>query len=298
MAIVKSLLVYLLNLLLPGAGFVFMSPHGAVQQQPCNTHLPDSSVSTAPYKSSLLYSVIYLVFLLSFFVLISWSGVIFQEYGLYYLFFAYLLTAVVSTFHLFYYRKKCLIHAKALLVAVTSKVKVASVFTQCSFPITYLLLLVALLANKETLLGWQVFHIPSNSMYPFLHVGDVVLADTRPETLKNITQSDVVVFTRNKQIDASARHHSLLKKNSVFYIKRIIGIEGDKVEVINYQLRVNDAVIHTDLSMQYLPSQKVIKHGLYVVGDNVNHSSDSRMWGQLPSDNVVGKFTRVLYRNK
>lgn len=81
---------------------------------------------------------------------------------------------------------------------------------------------------------------------------------------------------------------------SDFFIKRIIGLPGDIVEIDNGKVFVNKA----ELDESYLP-RDIFTYGktittlgeseYYVLGDNRPSSSDSRRWGKLPRGNIVGK---------
>jgi signal peptidase I len=88
------------------------------------------------------------------------------------------------------------------------------------------------------------------------------------------------------------------------YIKRVIGTPGDRVRVDNGQVYVNGQ----SLAESYVPSEnrdytswrdgqeQVVPDGKYfVLGDHRNQSSDSRMWGYVPRENIYGKAVFVYW---
>jgi len=79
------------------------------------------------------------------------------------------------------------------------------------------------------------------------------------------------------------------------FVKRVIAKEDDRVQIIEGRVYVNDVPLHDD----YIPvdfrshddmAPVVVRPGYYfVMGDNRNASSDSRLWGQVPKKYIVGK---------
>ena len=143
----------------------------------------------------------------------------------------------------------------------------------------------------------QAFKIPSSSMEPTLLVGDHLLVNKFiygikiPLTDKKILQfnepqrGDIIVFVppheRNKD-----------------FIKRVIGLPGETVEIRNRKIYINDILIEDrwgvfnewNLSARdnYGP-KKVPPDSIFVMGDNRNNSEDSRSWGFASLDDVRGK---------
>jgi signal peptidase I len=83
------------------------------------------------------------------------------------------------------------------------------------------------------------------------------------------------------------------------YIKRVIGLPGEKVEVRGGVTYINDK----PLNEPYIKEAPISPYGpaivpegtLFVMGDNRNGSSDSRAWGFLPMDRIIGKAMVVYW---
>lgn len=128
--------------------------------------------------------------------------------------------------------------------------------------------------------------IISGSMLPTIGVGDRVLVDKVTYHFASVHRQDVIVFAP----PASAR-----AKDD--YIKRVIGLPEDTVEINNGVVLVNGEPLNEKyLSIptggQFGPVT-VPKDCLFVMGDNRNSSFDSRSWGMVPLANVKG---RALFR--
>jgi signal peptidase I len=169
----------------------------------------------------------------------------------------------------------------------------------------------------------QPFVIPTSSMHNTLLTGDHLIVDklaySPPDSLskhllpyEDVQRGDIIVF----------KHPTLL---TVDYVKRCIGLPGDRVKLVNKQVFINGQplvepyVIHQDNfsvyrddfplgEPDYAPDPKmaerasqmlhddvvngelVVPPGFYfAMGDNRDNSLDSRYWGLVPRDNIVGK---------
>lgn len=117
------------------------------------------------------------------------------------------------------------------------------------------------------------------SMEPNLHSGEFVIVNKLAYKFGSPQIGDVIVF-----------HFPRDTKQE--YIKRVIGLPGDKVVVSNKQVMINGQV----LDEPYIAAQPIYQgnwtvpeDSLFVLGDNRNNSSDSHNWGMVPLSNVVGK---------
>ena len=169
----------------------------------------------------------------------------------------------------------------------------------------------------------EPFRIPSGSMMPTLLIGDFILVNkfaygvrlpvlhTKIIETENPKRGDVVVFRypKNPNVD---------------YIKRVIGVPGDKITYYQKNIYINDQKMPQKLldsyqgigsgkemtgAKHFIENLETIKHhiltkperssnkSIYIVpkghyfmmGDNRDNSNDSRYWGTVPEENLVGK---------
>lgn len=165
---------------------------------------------------------------------------------------------------------------------------------------------------------WEVFKVPTESMVPTFAVGDLLLVNKmafkQPWSSESQTpkSGDVVVF-----------YHP---QTHILYVKRAIGLPGDEVMILGGTIWINGVELETSTSTGNLEwggswnatqvEQKQLSNGatyrtvssadkmlgwkmsgywtvppnhVFVVGDWRDHSSDSREWGSVPLDAIVGR---------
>lgn len=152
----------------------------------------------------------------------------------------------------------------------------------------------------------QAFKIPSGSMLPTLQIGDHLLVNKflygiripvvgkRILPLREPHRDDVIVFVYPQD-------------PSKDFIKRIKGLPGETVEIRNKVLYVNGQVVEDDNAFYENTPERMaraprdnfgpflVPEGtVFVMGDNRDHSHDSRFWGTVPVDDILGKAF-VLY---
>src|SRR6266511_1984509 len=158
----------------------------------------------------------------------------------------------------------------------------------------------------------QAFYIPSGSMEPTLNVSDRVLVEKLSYRFGDVTDGDVVVFVHDlpgvkpESGNPIARFFSGLGQavgiappSSRDFIKRVVGTPGDYISCQQGRLYRNRQV----LSEPYVTPRTTTENctpmtvpagKLYVMGDNRNHSDDSRAFGPIERSSVVGRaFVRV-----
>jgi len=164
----------------------------------------------------------------------------------------------------------------------------------------------------------QAFQIPTGSMEPTLLVGDFLLVNKLAysdpilplESLivprKKIERGDVVVFKFPKELDKD-------------FVKRVIALEGEKIEVKNKQVYINDEPIPEEYKVHMISSYRDQEENYYyyndtikenygpvvvppghcfVMGDNRDNSYDSRYWRFLPMENIKGKPWIIYFSYK
>jgi len=127
--------------------------------------------------------------------------------------------------------------------------------------------------------------VDGDSMEPTLVSGEYVVVNRLSYRLGHPQRGDIIVF-----------HFPRDPKEE--YIKRVIGLPGDEVNVMNGLVYVNGQSLdenYLDVKMNYSGSWTVPTGQLFVLGDNRNNSSDSHDWGTVPMDYVVGKAVLVYW---
>ena len=140
------------------------------------------------------------------------------------------------------------------------------------------------------LLRWAVIEprwIPSGSMLPTLQLQDRVLVEkVRPRLGTPLKPGEIVVFHPPEALVQSG-----YDPNAAL-IKRVVAVEGDRVEVKAGRLWRNGEPQQPDWSstaMDYTLAPFTIPAGhVLVLGDNRNASLDSHLWGPLPEEEVIG----------
>ncbi len=132
----------------------------------------------------------------------------------------------------------------------------------------------------------QNYRIEGQSMEPNFHHGQYLLVNKLAYRLGEYKRGDVIVF-----------HYP--NNPAQDYIKRVIGLPGDTVEFRDGNLFVNGLTVDEPYDQvpiaRNIPAQTVAPGFLYVLGDNRPASSDTRTWGQLSQEFVIGKAWLAIW---
>ncbi len=141
----------------------------------------------------------------------------------------------------------------------------------------------------------QPFIVSGASMENTFHSGEYLIIDQVSYKLGDPERGDVIVFRYPKE-------------PSKYFIKRIIGLPGDTIDIQGSTVNLTTADGNTlTLDEPYIRSMNeetnlttTLQTGEYfVMGDNRDASSDSRIWGVLPEENIIGKaFVRLFPFNE
>ena len=159
--------------------------------------------------------------------------------------------------------------------------------------------------------------VPSGSMQPTIEIGDriyvnkmaydlqIPFTDISLVKVKTPSRGDIVVFKN--------------PRNNINMVKRLIGLPGDQIEIMDGYVRVNgqelsgssylDELSYTERTgeVEYTIKRQtyrrllgkhntIVPEGHYfMMGDNRDNSSDSRVWGVVPHKNLLGKAKAIIY---
>jgi signal peptidase I len=134
-------------------------------------------------------------------------------------------------------------------------------------------------------------YIPAESMLPTLEIGDRLVINKLAYRFSSPQRGDIIVFSPTE---------TLRKQNyREAFIKRIVGLPGDRIQIKNGQVYVNEQPLQED----YIQSRPNYEYGAevvpansyFVLGDSRNNSYDSHYWGFVPRQNIIGKATQRFY---
>lgn len=133
---------------------------------------------------------------------------------------------------------------------------------------------------------YKYFTAEGPSMAPSILANDRLTVDTGFYKKNSIERGDIVVFT------ASA--------NGSSYIKRVVGLSGDKVNIADHKLYINDVIqeetyIQDEKINLDFPETIVDEHTVFVLGDNRTESIDSRIMGSIDVGTIIGKVIEVRH---
>ena len=155
-----------------------------------------------------------------------------------------------------------------------------------------LLLSVVLAFGIRTFVA-EARYIPSNSMVPTLQKDDRLIVDKVSYHFKDPQRGDIIVFMPPEEASIVCRGSNPPSSNKDAYIKRIIALPGEKIEVREGKVLINDQPLKESYleevpAYQYGP--RVVPDGSYLVlGDNRNNSCDSHYWGFVTRQNIIGR---------
>lgn len=142
----------------------------------------------------------------------------------------------------------------------------------------------------------QAFKIPSGAMEPSILVGDHILANKFVYNFEEPKRGDIIIFEYPEDLSKD-------------FIKRVVGLGGDKIEITNKQVYINDEALEEQYAVfkagdtSSFGIQKSRNFGpftvpdghFFVMGDNRDNSHDSRYWGTVAKEAIKGRATTVYW---
>ena len=138
----------------------------------------------------------------------------------------------------------------------------------------------------------QPFVVQGRSMEPTFQHQDYLVVDKVKYRLDKPERGDIIVFKSPEDMTQN-------------YIKRIVGLPGETVKIEDNTVSINgtrleedylpDALFDESRNGTFFLEETLGEHEYFMMGDNRDHSSDSRRWGPLPEDNIVGRALITVY---
>ena len=148
----------------------------------------------------------------------------------------------------------------------------------------------------------QAFTIPSGSMLDTILIGDYVLVNKMSYGVK-IPFTDTYMFRTGEPEHGDIIVFKYPRDTKVDYIKRVVGVPGDVLEMRNEKFYRNGQLVQEDYAHYTTPFSRYVNFGPYtvpadsyfVMGDNRDNSADSRDWGIVPVGYIHGKAWRFYW---
>lgn len=139
-------------------------------------------------------------------------------------------------------------------------------------------------------LAIQNYDVDGPSMEPSLHNQERIMVDKVSYHFRSPARGDVIVFIAPPE-------------PTLNYVKRIIALPGDRITIQGTKVEVNGTVLNetyvapSDQGNPYPPivNVKVPVNDYFVMGDDRRNSSDSREWGFVPRQNIIGRAALVYW---
>lgn len=163
------------------------------------------------------------------------------------------------------------------------------------------IVITAVIALFATTFVVQAFKIPTGSMESNLLIGDHLLVNKFVYGLHDGPLSTILPYKSLRRGDVIVFKYP--NSPEVAYVKRLIGLPGEKIEMVGRTVYVNGEALNEDYA-QYIDAGSIYeRYGPYHVpesqyfamGDNRDNSQDSRFWGFVPRDHIIGKALAIYW---
>jgi signal peptidase I len=163
------------------------------------------------------------------------------------------------------------------------------------------IVITAIIALFATTFVVQAFKIPTGSMESNLLIGDHLLVNKFVYGVHSDFLSGLLPYKALKRGDVIVFKYP--QNPEVAYVKRLIGLPGEKVEMVGHTVYVDGKALEEKYT-QYIDPGSIYEHygpfhvpqGQYfAMGDNRDNSQDSRFWGCVPRDHIIGKALAIYW---
>lgn len=139
----------------------------------------------------------------------------------------------------------------------------------------------------------EVRYIPSGAMEPTLQINDRLIVDKASYRFANPKRGDIIIFDPPESVVQQD------PDSESAFIKRIIGLPGERVQIQGGSIYINDQALTENYSAS-TPSYQwggdvVPENAYFVLGDNRDNSYDSHIWGYVPRGLIIGKATKIFW---
>jgi len=137
------------------------------------------------------------------------------------------------------------------------------------------------LKDSQRIYAWKIKH----TLDKLPKYGDIVIVDSRVDRSRTFMDD----FLEHPIINLFSGQAD----NEIFYVKRVIGLPGDTIEVkeghvYRNGVQLSEPYIKEQMNLGPAQTWEVPQGEVFVMGDNRNHSNDSRSIGPVPLDHVMG----------
>lgn len=141
---------------------------------------------------------------------------------------------------------------------------------------------------------FQAFKLPSGTMSPAIMQGDRLLVNKQVYKKSKPQRGDIIVFIYPPDTTRD-------------FLKRIVGLPGERIEIREGRIVVNGQKLDDSNKLSNIyyynrgdyaresASVTIPSDNYFVLGDNSGSSNDSRFWGFVPKDNIIGKAYKIYY---
>ena len=156
--------------------------------------------------------------------------------------------------------------------------------------ITIVIAVIIFLALQVSIKSFEVFNV---SMLPTYREGDLIIVNKLAYAFGNTPsrQDEIVFYAPGNGIKPT--FDLFFTQHPSCFIKRVIGLPGDTVEIRNKQVFVNGAALRepylNEAPNYHMPARQIPEGQYFVLGDNRNHSNDSHTGWLVPDSDIIGE---------